>query len=216
MNEEQSFKLAMRGYERAAVDTFITTLKTEHADEITELQSDIAILKSEKEEMQTQLEEGEQLRGEMQTAMTSAQEFINAQAAKLKATEREVEELKKKNALYLDKQEALTRLLADAQVKCATLVDEAQKRADDITAEAQTRSTELVDKATANAATIIAESKRDADAVQTALRQRFSTITDTVSAIRQLSGQMASCCDAADQMIAEPDSFFYEDNGGAL
>ncbi|MEG0541777.1 MAG: DivIVA domain-containing protein [Angelakisella sp.] len=211
MSEEQTFKLVMRGYERSAVDAFIETLKNDHEQEINTLKAELTSLRAEKEEMQTQLEEGEKLRSEMQTAMAGAQEFINAQAAKLKATERDVEDLKKKNALYLDKQEALTRLLADAQVKCATLVEEAQQHADRIAAEAEKKSAEILEKATANAAAIIAESKRDADAVQTALRKRFSTITDTVAAIRQLNAQVSSCCDAADQMIAEPDSFFYED-----
>lgn len=210
MSEEQTFKLALRGYEREAVDTFIATLKNEHQAELNTLCNELTITRSEKVEMQTQLEEGEALRNEMQTAMTGAQEFINAQAAKLKAAEREGEELRKKNALYLDKQEALTRLLAEAQVKCSTLVEEAQQHADRMAAEAERKSAEILDKALANAATIIAESKHDADAVQTALRQRFSTITDTVAAIRQLSTQMSSCCDAADQMIAEPDGFFYE------
>lgn len=211
MSEEQTFKLVMRGYDREAVNAFIATLKTQQEEEIAARQADISILRSEKEELQTQLEEGETLRGEMQTAMTGAQEFISAQATKLKATEREVEELRKRNALYLDKQEALTRLLADAQVKCSTLVDDAQKHADHIAEDAERKSAELLEKATANAAAIIAESKHDADAVQTALKQRFSTITDTVAAIRQMTTQISSCCDAADQMIAEPDGFFYEE-----
>lgn len=211
MSEEQTFKLVMRGYDREAVNTFITTLKTEHEEEIDTMQADIAILRSGKAELHIQLEEGETLRAEMQAAMAGAQEFISAQAAKLKAAEQVGEDLRKKNALYLDKQEALTRLLADAQVKCSTLVDDAQKHADHIAEDAQRKSADMLERATANAATIIAESKHDADAVQTALKQRFSTITDTVAAIRQLSAQMSTCCDAADQMIAEPDGFFYEE-----
>lgn len=209
MSEQQDFKITLRGYDRVAVDNFLARLQSEHAASLAELQGKVATLIQEQATIATGLRDGETLRGEMQAAMTDAQEFINSQSAKQKQTERELEEMRRKNALYLEKQEALTKLLADAQIKCSKLVEEAQLHAQRILAEAEKEKEAVLEKAQASAANIIGDSKRDADAVQTALRERFSTITDTVAAIRQLTGQVNACCDAADQMIAEPDSFFY-------
>ncbi|MEG1874601.1 MAG: hypothetical protein RR185_03450, partial [Angelakisella sp.] len=193
------------------VDACIRKLKAECQRTLDEKDAELSRLNAQAEDLTAQLQEGEALRNEMQTAMTGAQDFINAQAARGKATERELEDTKKKNALYMDKQEALTRLLAEAQSKCTKLVEEAEQHSQHIVEEAERQKAEILDKAHASAASIIGDSKRDADAVQTQLRNRFATITDTVAAIRQLTGQVSVCCDAADQMIAEPDSFFYND-----
>ncbi|MEG2087091.1 MAG: hypothetical protein RR022_02745 [Angelakisella sp.] len=211
MNEINQFKVVLRGYEREEVDACIRKLKAECQRTLDEKDAELSRLNAQAEDLTAQLQEGEALRNEMQTAMTGAQDFINAQAARGKATERELEDTKKKNALYMDKQEALTRLLAEAQSKCTKLVEEAEQHSQHIVEEAERQKAEILDKAHASAASIIGDSKRDADAVQTQLRNRFATITDTVAAIRQLTGQVSVCCDAADQMIAEPDSFFYND-----
>lgn len=205
---EMQFKVTLRGYEREAVDSYVYKLKADHKLELTAEAAKAESLQKEKETMLTQLQEGETLRGEMQTAMTGAQEFINSQAAKLKIAERELDDARKKNALYLDKQEALTKLLADAQIKCSKLVEEAEEHSRHIVTDAEQQREAILQDAQQRADHIKAESKKDADILQSVLRERFCTITDTVSAIRQLTQQVAACCDAADQMIAEPDSFF--------
>lgn len=206
---DMQFKVTMRGYEREAVDSYIYKLKADAKKETAELSSKLTSLEQEKEALTTQLQEGDSLRTEMQNALTGAQEFINVQSAKQKIAERELEESKKKNALYLDKQEALTKLLADAQIKCSKLVAEAEEHSKRIVADAEKQRDEIVGEAQRRAENIMSESKKDADLVQNALRERFATVTDTVAAIRQLTGQISACCDAADQMIADPDSFFY-------
>lgn len=206
---DTQFKISMRGYDRDMVDSYIARIHGEYSSALAEQQKKADEAQQGRAELVRQLADKETLCTEMQTTLASAQEFINAQTQKLNAAQRDVDDLRRKNALYLDKQEALTRLLADAQVKCAKLVEEAQHKAAKIVEEAQQEGEALVDKARASAANMIAESKRDADAVQTEMHQRFITIQATVDAIRQMTGQIVVCCDATDQMIADPESFFY-------
>lgn len=211
MSENTQFKVTLRGYDREAVDAYIRQLNYDNEKKVSAAEQSLAEAKAQNETLTTQLQESESLRSDMQTAIAGAQEFINAQSAKLKTTERELETTKKKNMLYLEKQDALTKLLADAQINCSKLVEEAQQHRQRIIAEAEQECQDILAKANASAAAIVGDSKRDADAIQSRMRERFSTITDTVAAIRQLGIQMNACCDAADQMIADPDSFFFTD-----
>ena len=103
MSKNDLFKSAVMGYDKEEVASFINHMKETTQQEKADLTARLETMEKEKEALAQKLEASEKTRGEMQTAMDTAQEYITTLVNKGKALERELDDAREKAAIYLER-----------------------------------------------------------------------------------------------------------------
>ena len=211
MSKNDLFKSAVMGYDKEEVASFINHMKETTQQEKADLTARLETMEKEKEALAQKLEASEKTRGEMQTAMDTAQEYITTLVNKGKALERELDDAREKAAIYLERQDAISQLLSDTQSRCGQLIEEAQAHGESIRRQAQEEGKQILDDARRTAQNIIQDSKTDADKIQNGMLEQCRSMTSAMDQMHHLLAQMAQYSQQSAQIAQDPYAYCYSD-----
>lgn len=192
MAKEERFKMAsFGGYDKIAVDEYISKMEEQHKQDVDDLKQTISKLSETVKSLQLVKDS---MNSESNQAIENMQKYNESLQLELEKAKRKLEEKEENSKSYTDKMEIISRTLVETNERCDFLLKDAQRRSEQIIAAAKEESDRIISGADAQSNRMIQDAREKVVSIRGSIRNECESINVYMdNLMKSVEGVISAC-----------------------